>query len=548
MPPFKLNPPPSNLLPGSQIFAYLRDSGHETQEFSTQQQQNSLSEWANQHNLIITRFYIDEARRGSTTTGRDQLQELMHDLRHAAPVKAVVVWSYNRFSRGLDDPALYRAEVRTLKYIFHSLTDDVPEGPIGRIVEAVIDYKNYQYLVDLSIDIRRGQRELVQRFGCIPGTPPVGFKRTSVTLGHRRDGQPHTAHRWDPDPLTAPLVLKAFQMRAAGASLMEIMAATNIYSNLSSFVTCWSNKLYIGILQFSDLTIQNYCQPVIPIELWNAVQERQDRYKHSQHVHSEQDHPRRTNSRYLLSGLLRCAQCDAPINGNTSSYKGQRATDTYACANLRKHTCTARRIPRELLEHAVFEAIKTYILDPGITAARQELDAQSYKANQADDGQRKTMNQMLAKLRVQIRNINAAIKAHGHSNSLLSSLSELEKQETAIQSQLAQNKQAAVRPSLLTPQQLADQATIAIRMLENGTMEEKRAVLRGIIYRIKIENIDKHIKGMIYFYSPIVVQRSSETYPLAHDPVYIVRAPPGAPIYIHSIEIDTILKKTRSSK
>jgi len=355
MPAYKLNSPPASLMPGSQIFAYLRDSGHETQELSTIQQQNALSAWAVEHGLIIARFYIDEARKGSTI-GRDQLQELMHDLRHSAPVKAVVVWSYNRFSRGLDDPVLYRAEVRTLGYVFHSLTDDVPEGPIGRIVEAVIDYKNYQYLVDLSIDIRRGQRDLVERYGCIPGTPPVGFKRVPVTIGQRRDGQAHTAHRWDPDPDTAPQVLQAFQMRAAGASLLEIIAATGVYTSVSSFATFWDNRLYIGTLQFSDLVVENYCEPIIPRDLWDAVQARQAGYKKSQHVNSVQNHPRRTSSRYMLSGLLRCAQCGAVVNGNTSTSRGKRATDTYGCSNLRKHTCTARRIPRELLEKTIIQA------------------------------------------------------------------------------------------------------------------------------------------------------------------------------------------------
>ena len=529
-------------MPGSQIFAYLRDSGHETQELSTIQQQNALSTWAIEHGLIIARFYIDEARKGSTI-GRDQLQELMHDLRHSAPVKAVVVWSYNRFSRGLDDPVLYRAEVRTLGYAFHSLTDDVPEGPIGRIVEAVIDYKNYQYLVDLSIDIRRGQRDLVERYGCIPGTPPVGFKRVPVTIGQRRDGQAHTAHRWDPDPETAPQVLKAFQMRAAGASLLEIIAATGVYTSVSSFATFWDNRLYLGTLQFSDLVVENYCEPIIPLDLWDAVQARQAGYKKSQHVNSEQNHPRRTNSRYLLSGLLRCAQCGAVVNGNTSSYRGQRATDTYGCSNLRKHTCTARRIPRELLEKTIIASIRDYILDPDIAAARQELDARNHAADHnKGDQERKDINRRLAKVRKELGNIEEAIKSYGHSKTLLTSLAELEKQETALLTQLAENKKASLPPAQLTHEQLTIQAAIMTRLLEIGTPEDKRAILHGIIQAIKVENIDKRIKGIVFFYSPL-----GSDHPPPND-ASIVRSPPGAPRYIHSIEFDQAYKKTRSSK
>lgn len=544
MPVFKLNPPSANLPPGSTVLAYLRDSGHETQELSIAQQRRSLDEWAIQHGLVITRYYIDEARRGATTAGRDQLHLLMFALRHAAPERAVIVWSYNRFSRGLDEPALYRAEIRTLGYQFHSLTDDVPEGPIGRIVEAVIDYKNYQYLVDLSIDIQRGQRDLVRTHGCVPGTPPRGFKRVPVTLGQRRDGSPHTAHRWAPDPDTAPLVLLAFQMRAAGASLSSINNATHLYSSINSYVSFWSNKLYIGTLQFGDLTIENYCDPIVPLDIWQIVQDKQRHYRMRQHMSSDQDHPRRTASRYLLSGLLRCSQCDAPINGNSSTFRGQHATDTYACANVRKHLCNARRIPRELLEKTIIDTVSTYILDPDVSLARQDLDASNYSTQQAEiNDQRAAKRKQLTQTRKSLNRITEAIKAHGHSERLLAELTDLEKTETSLLNQIAQTGEPA--PLVIQDrQQLANQAAITIKKLHDGTLEEKRAILHGIIQSIKVQNVDKHIKGIVFFYSPIRISQTD------HDPpaVSITPFPPGAPRFIHSIVFDTIYKHKRITR
>ncbi len=525
-------------MPGSQILAYLRDSGHETQELSTQQQQNALSEWAAQHGLIITHFYIDEARRGSTT-GRDQLQLLMNALRHGAPENAVIVWSYNRFSRGLDDPALYRAEVRTLGYIFHSLTDDVPEGPIGRIVEAVIDYKNYQYLVDLSIDIQRGQRELVQLHGCIPGTPPKGFKRIPITLGLRRDGTPHIAHRWDPDPETRHLVLQAFEMRAAGASLETINNLTFLYKSISSYSTFFANQIYIGTLCFSDMTIENYCEPIVPPATWQAVQNIQRKFAGKHHMNSENEHPRRTTSRYLLSGLLRCTQCDGVINGNTSSYRGTKATDTYACANVRKHKCTARRIPRELLEKTIIESVTTYILNPEISLERQKLDAENAVGQQEKTLQQQTnLKKRLAKTRRDLKRISAAIKAHGHSKTLLTDLDQLETEETSILSQIAQLNHItpALQPDL---SKLERQAHLAIQiLLKVGTLDEKRTLLRGIIYRIKVENTQKRIKGIIFYYSPTNISETEHPPPA----VYITAPPPGAPLFIHSIAFEAVYK------
>ena len=551
MPPYKLNPPPASLPPGSQILAYLRDSGHETQELSTQQQQNSLSEWASQHGLVITRFYIDEARVGSTSIGRDQLQLLMNVLRHGTPETAVVVWSYNRFSRGLDEPALYRGEIRTLKYQFHSLTDDVPEGPIGRIVEAVIDYKNYQYLVDLSIDIQRGQRDLVRIHGCVPGTPPRGILRQPVTLGQHRDGTPHIAHRWLPDPATSHLVRQAFEMRASGASLETINNTVFLYKSRSCYSSFFSNQIYIGTLCFSDMTIEKYCPPIVPLDIWQTVQDIQVRYAARQHVNSESSHPRRTASRYLLSGLLRCAQCDSVINGNTSSYRGIKATDTYACANVRRHKCTARRIPREQLETIVIETVITYITAPNAALARQELDATNAidQASQTKT-KREDLKKRLAKTHRDLKRISDAIMAHGQfSKTLSANLEALEKEEASYTNQINQLERTPASIQL-DRIELQHQAALAMKILKaEDNLDEKRSLLRGFIYRIKVENAEKRIEGIIYCYSPINIKETEHPPPA----VYISTSPPGAPLYIHSIAFETVYKvgtprtkKTRS--
>ncbi len=168
--------------------------------------------------------------------------------------KGVVVWKYSRFSRDVDDAAFYRSDLRRLGYLIHSLNDNIPEGPEGRFFEAAIDWMNQRFLEDLSTDVRRGLRHLVQNYGCVPGVPPMGFKREEVTIGTRRDGSPHIAHRWIPDPEKVPLIRKAFEMRASGLSLATIHKTTRLYSSLNSYRTFFGNRIYLGILEFGDLT------------------------------------------------------------------------------------------------------------------------------------------------------------------------------------------------------------------------------------------------------------------------------------------------------
>ena len=88
--------------PGDRIFCYLRDSGHEDQELSIEQQESALRKWAAEHNLIISHIYKDEAKRGSSTVKRDELQAMMYAFRHECSERGVVVWKYNRFARSVE--------------------------------------------------------------------------------------------------------------------------------------------------------------------------------------------------------------------------------------------------------------------------------------------------------------------------------------------------------------------------------------------------------------------------------------------------------------
>ena len=99
--------------------------------------------------------------------------------------------------------------------IIHSLTDPIPEGSYGHIVEVLIDISNEEKKRQTSRDAKRGLRELVEKHGCVPGTPPRGFMREPVEIGIRRDKSVRIAHRWVPDPEWIPRIQQAFKMRAA---------------------------------------------------------------------------------------------------------------------------------------------------------------------------------------------------------------------------------------------------------------------------------------------------------------------------------------------
>jgi site-specific DNA recombinase len=528
--------------PGDRIFGYLRDSGHEDQELSIEQQEASLRKWAAEHNLVITHIYKDEAKRGSSVIKRDELQAMMYAFRHECSERGVVVWKYNRFARSVDNAQFFRAEIRTLGYIFHSMNDKVPDGPMGRLFEAAIDFKDEQYLTDLSLDVKRGLQNLVERYGCVPGSHPRGFMREPVTIGLRRDGTPHIAHKWLPDPDFIPRVRRAFEMRARRISLGDIHKETKLYSGINSYSTFFANTIYKGTLTFGEMVFENYCEPIVTPELWDQVQIVQNHYARRKHVATDSmDHPRRAKSRFLLSGIGRCALCGSPLFGRSSPQKSGKTYDSYFCTRAyRKRDCTKSRIPRETVENAVVTTLTSVALKPeNLLAAYEQLKSDSAKILVEQTEKRLDLKTRLATVRKKITNLMSLLEDLGRdAKAPAKRLKELEMDETDLESQLADLDASAIEPiPAIPPDILAYIAVNFARAFAAADLDTQRLLLRLVVDHVEVRREDKMLYGVIYYYYPPV------PLPKAHGPgweddVSIFLTPSGPPLYRHILKVE----------
>jgi DNA invertase Pin-like site-specific DNA recombinase len=492
--------------PHDLVFGYGRDSGGDQQDLSIEQQEAALRAFCAEHQLILSHFYKDEARKGSSVVGRAGLQSMMHAFRHGCPERGVIVWKYNRFARSVDNAQYFRAEIRTLGYVFFSVTDHVPEGPMGRLFEAAIDFKDEQYLIDLSLDVKRGLHDLVRIYGCVPGTPPKGFLREPLQIGMHRDGSRHIAHRWQPDPSLTPYIRQAFEMRANQVSLRIILKETHLFKNISSFQTFFSNQIYIGILNYGDQTFKNYCDPIVSQNVWDRVQQVQNRYHHRRHVASQEaDHPRRANSRFILSGLAHCALCGNLLTGHSSVQRNGLVVESYICKSRdHRSECKAKRIPRVDFEQTIFTTLRDYILKPEAFAhAFAEISASQSSVIEEQIVRRRVLTTELSTVRHQLTNIVNAIAENSLSQTLNDRLVALESQRLEIESRITALDASAEKP---VPKYSSTQLTALIEhintILPAASDDEQRLILRSFIDRINIERTGKTIRGVIYYYYP----------------------------------------------
>ena len=127
------NPP---FFPGTRLAAYLRDSGGNEQDLSIERQRNEISAWAAQYGLVISGWYEDAARSGTTTAGRDRFLEMVNTIQ--PPTAGVVIWEFARLARQYDDITFHIADLRRRGFAVHSIVDNIPNTLEGRLFESFL--------------------------------------------------------------------------------------------------------------------------------------------------------------------------------------------------------------------------------------------------------------------------------------------------------------------------------------------------------------------------------------------------------------------------
>lgn len=437
------------LSPGSAIYAYLRVSGDDQAERGTPiaGQRYELQSYIEKHHLILAHpAFVDEARPGSSTAGRAaflaMIRQARSDGHHA---DGIVFWSWSRFARDADDAHFYKADLRRRGFTVWSLTDDVPEGDLQWVFEALIHWKDAQLLQQISRDAKRGLHLLAQRGYAPGGKPPRGYQ--SETLEIEIEGKRKTVRRWILDPNTADLVRLAWRLRAQGKSLQEILDATHIYKSKGCYASFFGNETYLGIRKCGDLRIDNAHEPLVDRETWDIVQAKRIPRKTSRKGKTwTHDHPRRASSPHLLSGLFYC-HCGAAMIGCRDKPRShpdgyhRNAWRFYICGRKKREgysSCSSTKIKAELVEKAVLDNVLgeiltvdnlTRLLDEANRILNQQLPDDLHTRQQAlqsqIDANRRSIDRLLD-----------ALERTGFSEAIQGRLTEREAEREALQTEL----------------------------------------------------------------------------------------------------------------
>ena len=333
---------------------YARYSSDNQREESIEGQIRECTAYAEKNGITVIKHYIDRAF-SAKTDNRPEFQQMIKDSGKKL-FDVVLVWKFDRFARNRFDSANYKMILKKNGVHLISVMEPIAEGSQGILVETLLEGMAEYYSAELSEKVIRGQTENALKGKCTGGTGTIGYKIDEDKFYHL-------------DPLTAPLVLEAFQRYDNGDKMVEIVSFLNdkgVRNMLggkmthSSVNTMLKNRRYIGELSFRDIVVPDAIPVIVPKDLFDRVQKRLDKNKRAPACG-------KADEEYLLTTKLLCGKCGALMFGESGTSATGRTYYYYKCANVkRRKGCNKKTVQKDWLEDLVVRETMKLIQDDAV--------------------------------------------------------------------------------------------------------------------------------------------------------------------------------------
>lgn len=351
---------------------YLRVSTKEQAEegYSIGAQQEACTRYVRDKGWDLVDLYVDRGE-SARTTDRPQFQLMLKRIAEDRSIRYLVVHKLDRLARNIKDYATVREMLDKLGVQLVSVTEGLEATPSGKMVEGMLAVVAEWYSNNLSTEIRKGQVQKLREGGW-PTHAPVGYKnvRLDLTTGQRR-GRATIV----PDA-QAPLVRDAFELYARGmplTALAEEMFSRGLRNSKGGRMTrsglcdMLKNPAYVGTIPWKGAVHDGIHEPIIPIELFNQVQDviaSYGRSKERQRSHS-----------HFLKGILRCGECDGRLLFTIVTGRNGEKFPYYVCAssyNGRKK-CGEPWTPAAALEQQAEDVYRRFKIPEALEARLERL-------------------------------------------------------------------------------------------------------------------------------------------------------------------------------
>lgn len=400
---------------------YARFSSHSQREESIEQQVAECRAYAARRGWTVLDVYPDEAISG-TVEDRPQFQKMIADAEKGA-FGHVVTYKVDRFARDRLDSAIYKSRLRQMGITVDYAREDMPDGPIGILIEGMLESQAEFYVANLRQDVIRGHRYNADH-ALSNGPLPYGYKRV--------DAEGHI----EIDPPAAAVVRQIFERYAAGFRVREIAEDLNERGittktgkpwRNTSFKKLLDNERYKGVYIYDDVRIEGGMPRIIDDELFEKVKRRREYMSHA---------PATADEIYALTGKVYCGRCGSLMSGAYGTSRHGVRYYYYECTGRKRKTtsCTRRAVNRDKLELAVAELVQSSMTDEEIDRIADEAEAMM-RAELEKTSEEDMIKAQLSDCRKRKANVLKTLEMVA-SSSMANRLVELEEQERRLEARL----------------------------------------------------------------------------------------------------------------
>ena len=406
---------------------YARYSSDSQREESIEGQIRECTAYAKKNGITIVKHYIDRAI-SAKTDNRPQFQQMIKDSDKKL-FDIVLVWKLDRFARNRYDSARYKTQLKKNGVKLVSATEIISEGPEGIILESVLEGYAEYYSADLAEKVVRGQTENILKGRCNGGRGTFGY-----TLDSER--------KFHIDPLASPFVLESFRKYRNGLTMKEIRDWLNengiknpvggafTYNSVEHML---KNRRYIGELKFRDVVVPDAIPPIVPLELFEDVQEKIAKNKKAPARRKAEDD-------YLLTTKLFCGYCGALMFGESGTSRTGEVHRYYKCATAKKKKgCKKKTVRKQWLEDLVVNQTMQLVRND---AAMESIIAKVMELQDRESTNLPLYEKQLRDAESGIQNMLNAIQAGILTSSTKERLEQLEETKRELEARIAEEKLA----------------------------------------------------------------------------------------------------------
>ena len=468
---------------------YARYSSDNQREESIEGQIRENTAYAEKHGITIVGHYIDRAL-SAKTDNRPEFQRMIKDSAKKN-FDVVIVWKLDRFSRNRYDSAKYKAMLKKNNVRVLSATESISEGAEGIILESVLEGMAEYYSADLAEKVKRGMTENALK---------CKFNGSAIPVGYSVDEEKH----YQLNPVTAPVVLEIFQKYADGMSIKDITDELNARGlktakgadfNKNSMRHMFKNRIYIGEYKYSDIVIPDGIPAIVPLELFDRVNERMQKNKRASAKN-------KASEPYILTTKLFCGDCKTMFVGDSAKKKDGTYYRYYKCAASKRHECNMKAVRKDWIEDFVIDKLVKFIFDDD--AANRIADDVITLLNK-ENVIIPALKSQLGEVRKAIDNILKAIEMGIITRSTKERLEELEAEEERLKNNIQAEEYSSPK---LTKEQIVFTLT-RFRTLDMRVTKNKERLVDALVKSILIYN-DRIVFNLTYKDEPVEIPTKDE--------------------------------------